>query len=67
MRYGGSRKDRIAVLRRGAGLAQADNQVFDQFGKMSGTLAVAERQMVEFLALIYPRQPVFDDEGCTPL
>src|ERR1039458_3745952 len=67
MGYGGIGKDRIAVLRGGAGLAQADNQVLNQLGKVSGTLAVAERQVVEFLALCCPRQPVFDDKGSRAL
>src|ERR1035438_9385759 len=63
MSYGGIRTDRIAVLRGGAGFAQAYHQVFHQLGKVSSTLAIAENQMVEFPALFYPRQPVFDGRG----
>src|ERR1035441_7991505 len=34
---------------------------------MSSALVVAKRKVVEFTALFYPRQPVFDDAGNTAL
>ncbi|SPF41898.1 hypothetical protein SBA1_400043 [Candidatus Sulfotelmatobacter kueseliae] len=67
MCYGGDGKDSIAVLGSGTGLAQADNQVFDQLREMSRTLVVAKQNVVEFPTLFCPCQPVFDDTGNTAL
>ena len=63
----GGRRGGISVLRGRSGLAQADNQVFDQFRKMSGTLPVAEQNVVELFTLFCLRQPLFDDTGNTAL
>src|ERR1700686_1707693 len=65
--YRGQGKDGIAVLRGGAGLAQADHQVFNQLGKMASTLVIAKRNVVEFARLLYPSQPVSNDSGNTAL
>ena len=67
MGNGGGRRGGISVLRGRSGLAQADNQVFDQFRKMSGTLPVAEQNVVELFTLFCLRQPLFDDTGNTAL
>src|SRR5579863_5325758 len=57
------RRYSIAILRGGAGSAQADNQVFDQLWEVSGALVVAHLNLVEFFALFGPCQPVFDNTG----
>src|SRR6266700_3552588 len=67
MGYGGGGKDGIAVLRSGTGLAQADDQVFDELREMPSALVVAKQNVVEFFALFCARQPVFDDAGNTAL
>src|ERR1700688_2516801 len=61
MRHSRSRKDGIAVLAGGAGLAQAQSQVFNQRREMSCALLIAERNAVQVTTLSRPRQPVFDD------
>ena len=60
---GGLRKNSIAVLLSSARPAQADNQIFDQLGKMSRTVAVAKQNMIEFVTLLGSRQPIFDNTG----
>src|SRR4029077_8187975 len=66
MGYGGFRTGGIAFFLRGIGLSQADNQVFNQLGKISGTLLVGKRNATELLVLSYPQQPIFDDTAATP-
>src|ERR1700736_4560251 len=66
MGYGGSRKDGIAVLAGGAGLAQAKSQVFNQRREMSRALLITKRNAVQVTALSRPRQPVFDDTANAP-
>ncbi len=58
MGYGGDGKEGIAVLRGSIGLSQANNQVFNQFRKMSSTLFVAKQNLVELTAPFYPPQPI---------
>src|ERR1022692_2815039 len=67
MVYGGGGRKSIAVLRGSTGLSQAGNQVCNQFRKMSSALFVAKYKVVEFIALSYPRQPVFNYTGHTTL
>ena len=47
MGHGSRGKDGIAVLAGGAGLAQAESQIFNQLGKMSGALLVAQRNAAD--------------------
>src|SRR5271154_3355995 len=56
-----------AVPRSRIGLSQADNQVSNQLGKMSSPLQVAKPNLVQFVAPIYPRQPILDDTDNTTL
>src|ERR1700690_3717633 len=63
----GGGKNSVAVLRGSTGLSQADNQVYNQFRKMSSALIVAKQKMVEFSALFYSRQPVSNYTGHTTL
>jgi hypothetical protein len=53
MGYGRGGRDGVTVLRGGVGLSQADNQVFNQLGKMSSTRSVAKPNVVKFIALFY--------------
>ena len=51
----------ISTHRCGVGLAQVDNQVFNELGKMSGAVFVAKLKVVEFTALLCTRQPISRD------
>src|ERR1700688_1681741 len=60
MSYGGGGKSRITVPSGGGGLSQGDDQVLNQSRQMSRAFLVTEHKVVEFLALFYPLQPVFN-------
>src|SRR5712692_10495191 len=57
----------ITLLCGGAGLAQAESQVFNQLREMSSTLVVAKRKAAQFITLFRTHQPPFDDTGKAPL
>jgi len=46
--------DRVGLLSGNIRLYQADYQVFDQFGKIAGTLLVGQRNADEFAGPLYP-------------
>src|ERR1700730_4249788 len=62
MGYGGSGTDGIVFFSGNVGRSQASNQVSNQLRKITSALLVAERNAVQFLALLDLRQPVFDDK-----
>jgi hypothetical protein len=61
MSDGGGGSDGFVFFSGTAGCSQAHDPVFNQFRKISSTLLVAKRNVVEFFALFDLQQPVFDD------
>src|ERR1017187_6243575 len=49
------------------GPVQPENEVIDQLGKMASALTIHKRKMVQFTGLLYPCQPVFDDNVRTAM
>lgn len=60
MRDGGLRHGGIAVLSRQLGLAQTNDQIVNQLGKMPGAFLIAEMEVVEFRSAFRSSQPICD-------